>query len=362
MGSWLAAHKFLLIIIPCSMIIIAAGVVSTLILIDAANSVAVEEPEPEPDPDPVPIVKYFSRLTGFPIAGQEQLNAPATCVMIENSPDARPQSGLTAAGVVYEAEAEGGITRFMAVYQQHDLPMLLGPVRSLRLYYAHWARPYNCAIAHWGGADDALWLVRNTPGFRDADQSFNPSAYWRIKNWGRYAPHDGYTNAERQIALNAARGFGPSEFVGFPRAVGGVLPTRSEVPATAINIKMVGAYYSVRYAYDAASNSYLRSHESGGAHMDKDVNAVVTQNAPKVVIAIRTAEEGRAGGYYMNTVAVGTGAAYIFQNGEYIEGTWTKSSILAELEFHDAAGKPIVFVPGQVWITAVVKNRPITWQ
>ena len=37
-------------------------------------------------------------------------------VMIENHQEARPQSGIASADVIYEAVAEGGITRFMALF------------------------------------------------------------------------------------------------------------------------------------------------------------------------------------------------------------------------------------------------------
>jgi len=358
--GWMAKHVFLLILIPCSILILASGVTSALILIDMIEEPVAEEPEPEPDPDPEPIVKYFSHLTGLEVENKEALNRPATCVMIENAPEARPQSGVRNAGIVYEAIAEGGITRFMTVYQEGELPDLIGPVRSVRLYYAQWAKIYQCGIAHWGGADDALNLIRYTAGFRDADQFFNPSAYWRLA--GRAAPHNGYTNAERQKALNASRGFGASEFVGFPRAIAGKLPTRSEVKATTISMKISSALFSVNYAYDAVSNSYLRAHDSGGAHMDRDVSDVRTQNAPKVVIAMMVGEVARGGGPYINAVAIDTGVAHIFQNGEYIAGSWTKSSVDTELEFHDGAGKPIVFIPGQIWISAVPKTKAVSWQ
>ena len=78
---------------------------------------------------------YYSPLTGLEVASQEAITAAATCVMIENSPDARPQSGLDQAGVVFEANAEGGITRFMAIYQEAK-PQFLGPIRSLRMTYS----------------------------------------------------------------------------------------------------------------------------------------------------------------------------------------------------------------------------------
>lgn len=356
--EWVRAHVFLLIVIPCSVLIVASGVVSALVLV-AAKGETTDGAEVPPAPDPEPMVKYFSRLTGLPVVGREALNSPATCMMIENSPQARPQSGLHNAGVVYEAVAEGGITRFMAVFQEGELAELMGPVRSVRLYYAEWAKPYNCAIAHVGGADDALSLVHGA-GWRDADQFFNSGAYWRASS--AQAPHNVYTNAERMKALNASKGWTNSEFAGLPRAVGGVLPTRSEAPATAINIRISSALYNANYIYDAASNSYLRSHESGGAHMDRDVNGGLTQNAPKVVVAIMVEETRRPYSPYMNTVTTGTGVAHIFQNGEYIAASWTKAAVDSKLELTDSAGMPVVLVPGQVWISAVQNSKPVTWQ
>ena len=106
--------------------------------------------------------------------------------MIENSPDARPQSGLKAAGVVYEAIAEGGITRFMALYQTSK-PELIGPVRSLRMYYLDWFAPYSASIAHVGGSLNALTEARSGK-YRDLDQFFNSQTYWRASD--RYAPHN----------------------------------------------------------------------------------------------------------------------------------------------------------------------------
>lgn len=351
-------HRFVLMVIPCCLVIVASGTMSALVLVGAWGDNTEDGQEIELAPDPEPIVRYFSRLTGLAVKGKEALNSSATCIMIENSPVSRPQSGLRNAGVIYEATAEGGITRFMAVYQAHDLPTLIGPVRSIRMQYAEWAKNYQCAVAHWGGADDALRLVRG-PGFRDADQFFNPSAYWRQA--GRYAPHNGYTNAERQTALNAARGFGTSEFTGFPRAVGGVLPTRSKVEAKVVNITISSTPFNVKYEYDAVNNVYWRAHVNGGAHMDQDIEGTKTQNAPKVVVALMTSEVGRAGGYYTNVVAIGTGKAHIFQNGEYIEASWKKGSMDSELEFYGVDGKVVVLVPGQVWISAVA-NKPVTWQ
>jgi len=121
--------------------------------------------------------KYYSPLTGEQVADEAATKQVVTAIMIENSPDARPQSGIKDAGVVYEAIAEGGITRFLTLHQQ-DKPQLVGPVRSLRIYFLDWLAPYNASVAHVGGSADALAEVRNG-SYRDIDQFFNADSYWR---------------------------------------------------------------------------------------------------------------------------------------------------------------------------------------
>jgi len=108
-----------------------------------------------------------SKLTGVqvdPAVNQR----PTTAVMIENSTAARPQSGLDQAGVVFEAIAEGGITRFEAIYQDSQ-PAYLGPVRSVRPYYIQWALGFDAAIAHVGGSPEALSDIK-TWNAKDLDQ------------------------------------------------------------------------------------------------------------------------------------------------------------------------------------------------
>jgi hypothetical protein len=144
-------------------------------------------------PDPV----YYSTLTGKKVKDEAMTTWPTAAIMIENSPDARPQSGLKQAGVVYEAIAEGGITRFLALYQE-DKPTLIGPVRSLRPYFVDWLTPYNASVVHVGGSSAALKRIRNGE-YRDIDQFFNASTYWRSTD--RYAPHNVYTNFNRIDAL-----------------------------------------------------------------------------------------------------------------------------------------------------------------
>ena len=115
--------------------------------------------------------KYYSPLTGVALAEEVLTKRHVTAVMIENSPDARPQSGLKDAGIVYEAIAEGGITRFLALYQE-SRPGLVGPVRSVRPYYVEWGAAYDAAVAHIGGSARALQMIRSGNYGLDIDQFF----------------------------------------------------------------------------------------------------------------------------------------------------------------------------------------------
>ena len=99
----------------------------------------------------------YSNLTGEIVASEEEKAAPTFCIQTPNGTDgARPQVGLTQAGVIFEAIAEAGITRFAAIYQNPS-SAAIGPIRSLRMYYLMWDTPFDCTIVHAGGADDA-WL------------------------------------------------------------------------------------------------------------------------------------------------------------------------------------------------------------
>ena len=302
-----------------------------------------DEPAPVQKPKVTkPVVKYFSPLTGKQVESEAATKQAVTAIMIENSPDARPQSGLKDAGVVYEAIAEGGITRFLALYQQ-EKPALIGPVRSLRMYYVDWLAPYQASAAHIGGSAGALAEIRNG-SYRDIDQFFNDAYYWRAGD--RAAPHNVYTSFERLDALNTAKGYTESIFTSFARSD---TPSISEVAATSIGIDFSSASYNTQYDYDASSNTYLRS-VGGEAHDDREAGRL----APSVVVAMHvdmaTVMED---GYRGSITTIGTGRAEVFQSGKVIECTWRKNSRSEPLELIDASGQPLKLVRGQTWIAAV---------
>lgn len=347
--AWVKRHKWPIIIIG-GVLTLAIGTFAYLILSPApAAAPVVVKHTIEP---PKPAVKYYSPLTGVEVASEAATKAPVTAIMIENSPDARPQSGLKNSGVVFEAIAEGGITRFLVLYQS-EKPSLVGPVRSVRMYYVDWLAAFNASVAHVGGSAAALVEVRNGK-YRDIDQFFNSGSYWRATD--RYAPHNVYTSFERLDSLNAKKGYTESNFTGFTRIDGA--PSK-EPDATKINITISSFLYNSSYIYDAQTNTYARS-EGGAPHMDREDGQIT----PSVVIAMHVNETTvLEDGYRQQINAIGSGDATIFQNGTATNVTWHKASRTDQITFTDAVGKDVPLVRGQTWIAAVPNGSgAVSWQ
>lgn len=324
------------------------GVCVAIISVGAYALLNRQAPEPkpapiaaQPEPEPEPVI-YYSPLTGEKVANERDQTAAVTAIMIENSPDARPQSGLKNAGVVYEAIAEGGITRFLALYQNKK-PQLIGPVRSVRMYYVDWLAPYNPSIAHVGGSSRALKEIRNGR-YRDIDEFFNAGTYWRATD--RYAPHNVYTSFKNIDALNKAKGYTTSQFDSFPRVDG---KPASNPTANTVTINFSSPTYNTSYIYDKKNNRYLRR-LAGVAHKDRESGQI----APSVVIAMRVnMQHVMEDGWREQITTTGSGKAVLFQNGVAKNVTWHKKSRSAPLKITDAAGKEVSLIRGQTWIAAV---------
>ena len=352
--QWFSKHNPTLFIATIILIIFAGG---NIIVIFATQSDASTTAIPlsklfVAKPKPVIPPTYYSPLTGVAYSDESLTKRPVTGIMIENSPDARPQSGLKNSGIVFEAIAEGGITRFLVLYQA-EKPQLIGPVRSLRLYDIDWLAAFDASIGHVGGSAYALNEIRNG-SYRDIDQFFNSNTYWRSND--RYAPHNVYTSFAKLDALNTAKGYTSSSFTGFPRVDGKASDTPN---ATNINITISDDLFNSNYIFDAKTNTYAR-YQAGEPHMDREDGQIT----PSVVIAIRVDESTvLQDGYRESITTIGSGAATIFQNGTATAATWSKTNTTDQIKFKDSDGKDIPLVRGQTWIAAVPNNQgDVTWK
>lgn len=306
------------------------------------QDIAVKKPEQ----------KFYSALTGLPVKNEAATTKPVTGIIIENSPDARPQSGLKQGEVIYEAIAEGGITRFLVFYQQNK-PSLIGPVRSLRSYHPDWIRPYDASVIHVGGSARALKEIRSG-SYRDLDQFFNDGAYWRATD--RYAPHNVYTNFKRIDALNKRKGYTSSSPKPFAREDG---KPPEKLTATKVTINVSSAPYNSSYRYDKKANTYSRS-QGGAVHKDREKGTI----KPAVIIALIVKERTVMEETWRERITTtGSGKATIFQNGTAIRATWKKAKNTDQLSFYDKDGEEIALARGQTWITAVPSGKgSVSWK
>ena len=330
------------------------------------------------------INEIYSDLTGEKLTDASLKTAPVYCVQTPNGTDgARPQAGLTEAGVIFEAIAEAGITRFAAIYQNPSSGVV-GPIRSLRIYYLQWDTPFDCTIVHAGGSGDALAAVSNG-GYKDLTENYEYMyrGTYRNRLWNNL-----FTTSAYLKKFSEDKGYATSEIKGFSRmtpkesdkaraeatAVNKLVITEpaqgdtSETKATTpeIGLRLGGlAPFNVSYTYDAKTNTYLRSYGNGNAHevyrcpgedlgeKNPEDDCELTQMTPAVVVAMMVEESKASDNYHEDITAIGSGKAYIFQNGTAIEGTWSKSSVEEQIKFLDKNGGEIKLAPGQTFVTAV---------
>ena len=305
--------------------------------------VVVEKKVEEP---PKPTTEA-SKLTGLQVDFAVN-KRPVTSIQIENSPDARPQSALNQAGVVFEAIAEGGITRFNASFLDNQ-PDYIGPIRSVRPYYAQLAAPFDPIFVHAGGSGDGLAKLAQL-GLKDFDHGANGGAFQRVSD--RYAPHNLYSSTSAIDTASAARGYTSSDAKSFLR--------KAEKPSAAptariVDMSISSPLYNTHYDYDATTNSYKRS-MAGAPHLDHRSG---TQISPKAVVAL--VMNFSQNGIYSVYGILSSGTAFIFQDGDVTQVTWTKASDKEQITFTDATGKPVGLNPGQTWLTLIKEPGAVTF-
>jgi hypothetical protein len=290
------------------------------------------DPVPVPTPTPVPHIDTSKPI--YPIA-----------IMIENHPDARPHSGLTKADVVYEALAEGGISRFMAVYVNGEANPI-GPVRSARHYFAYLAAEYNATYVHIGSSPQGFAALAAVK-IPTLDESAGDPGFWR--NPARYAPHNAYTSTElirSAMARGSAGKVTPGGLAGFTFRDDRI-PLEGQ-KATEVSIAYPSAGYQVRYVYSPEEKMYRRI-MAGVPHRDAQTGEQVS--ARNVIVQfvdtwlIRGDDKGR-----LDMEQVGQGEALFFRDGVATKGYWKKPSYGNTTEWYDEDWKPLQMNPGKIWV------------
>ncbi len=278
-------------------------------------------------------------------------------VMIDDLSPARPQSGLSEADIVWQAPAEGGIPRYMAIFGA-TVPTDVGPVRSSRYYFITWASEYKAMYVHAGGSPQALSTLKakgNGQLVYNADEFSYGGSFRRISS--RVAPHNLYTTGRqlRRLAATLHATAAPKPIWTFDA------PAPLAARPTGGRITFAYPQNAIRYDYDRKTNTYLRTVTREGAQVDA---ATKQRIAPTNVIIMwmkfGPLNDGEAYKHRLEATVVGSGPAWVAANGHTVKGTWKKTSVSGPTLFYDTQGNPIDLTVGQTFVNVLTWGTPIT--
>ncbi len=295
------------------------------------------------------------KIDGIMVATSDANNVPA-CVMIENAAfsGVRPQSGLSAASVVYEVIVEGGITRLMAVYAGEQADPV-GPVRSARDTYLEFASEYNCAYVHAGGSYTAMNAIPQL-SLRDIDGLRESKWFWRDNT--KVSPHNLFTNTGNLYeAVSQGHSWTDAPTYQTWKFVNTDLVPPGEA-ATQVNIRFGGSY-NVTYDYNPEGNYYERSN-TGVAHTDANTGKTLTTR--NIIIQHVPAGEFIEGKGRVNFSVTGEGTVEIIRQGVVTKGIWKKTGRLDRTLFYAEDGQEIPLTRGNTWIEIVPDGYSVDWQ
>lgn len=290
-------------------------------------------------------------LTGLPITDLAGSQHPAVVVKMDNSPDARPQSGINEADIVYELLVEG-ITRYALVFQSQT-PDLVGPVRSARSSDIELLSNLGAPLIAWSGANPGVtkevYTAVDNGLLVNAGQDAFPAEYHRDN--ARQAPHNLYTTIPGLLAAATPAGAGaPAPLFtyrqpGVPYA-GGSLPA----PGYVIDF---GGGVRAEYVWDAERNGWDRFQidESHPRPESATVDGIGAQVAPQNVVVLFM-EYGRSPSDARSPMAISTGEgeALVLTDGKAIMGRWQRPTALSGWTLVDQGGNPIALSPGRTWV------------
>lgn len=264
-------------------------------------------------------------------------------VMIDNDPNARPHAGLARAQLVYEAKAEAGITRFMALFAADEKLPAIGPVRSARPYFVRWAEGYDALYVHVGGSPEALELLSRV-GMPSINEFYNGSYFWRADD--KIAPHNVHTSTENLRGYLEKRSLEDDDYRGWRYKDDAAATERPSAQTITVNYSVTD--FLVEWNYDAEKNAYRR--RLGGApHNDADGTPIYAKNILIAIVPARVVDEQ----FRRQMDMVGSGQAWYCLDGTCREGEWKKPLEQEREVFYDANGEDVALNGGTTWVEVV---------
>lgn len=265
---------------------------------------------------------------------------PALAVKIGNNAEARPQAGINEADIIYEEIVEGGVTRYMAIFNS-QVPTRVGPVRSVRGMDPNIALNWGGIFAYSGGASQNETKIKGTKGIVALNETAAGDGMKRDS--ARGAPNNLYV----QTATMFVKGGTPIP----PRAQFTYSKKTITVGDAALKFEIgFKSGFACTWQYDAVTNKYLRFYGTKPV-VDQEGKQVAASNVVVQTIVYPSESEG---------VTTGTGKVQIFRDGKMVTGTWNRPSNSNPAEYLDAAGTKIALTPGQTWVELASASTPVT--
>lgn len=333
--------------------------VSTPVAPTQTSPMATQAPEPTTaipgliGPDQFPA--NVNPLTGLAVEDPSRLDRRPLAIKISNYPSVvRPQSGLNSADLVFEHYAEGGVTRFTAVFYTNDVDPV-GSIRSARLIDLEIPRMYDAAFAYSGSSGPVRLMLRDSEFFdRIISPDFAHGGFYRIPDPNKAVEHTLFTDTNRLRAILEERGLDSRPQFQTNMTFLATIPDGG-TPASAIEIRYIGA--NAFWRFDPITGGYMRSTD-GVAHLDANTGHQLNFKNVVVVGAHHEdtdiLEDLVGGGHYSIQIQVwGEGPVSIFRDGQRFEGRWRRESPNDMLTFYDADGNFLPLAPGKTFVELV---------
>jgi hypothetical protein len=299
----------------------------------------VDAPPPPPPECP---------LTGEPAPHGTVPDRPALAVKIENYPDARPQAGLQSADIVYEEPVEGGITRFVTVYQCDD-ETRVGPVRSVRTTDPDVLAQFGVPVlAYSGGAPNVIRVVEDAE-LVALDETSGGQAFER--DTSRVAPHNLYAGTKALYHAARSKEQAPEPVFSYAEELDG-----GSRRATSVHLPFSPTYADVWWTWNRKADAWLRAH-GDEPHLAEEGGPV---SATNVLVQVVDVVVGPRGGISPHLELTGSGKAYLFRDGRVTVGHWERPRLGDVTRFVAKDGREMLLAPGRTWVELFPSSLPVT--
>ncbi len=325
-----------------------SGNVDSVPISSTTSTIAATSSSTSPVTSSVPVAGPVMPLTGLPMADGVLALRPAIVVKVDNHPDARPQTGLNQADIVFEENVEA-LTRFALVFHSQGSDPV-GPIRSGRTQDINLLSSLNGVLFVWSGGNKGVTAAVKSSNFVNMSPSVAGRGSGFFRSDDKKAPHNLYTNTSDIWTVGAGRGGTP-----LPQFSYSTDPSsNSGVDVVGVKLRMDGSM-KASWEWDADKRAFARRHDAK-VHLDSNGEQVTTENLLVITVEYKISAANKKSPEAQTT---GTGVAWVLQQGKITQGTWTRADEMDPWTLTDETGEPILLTPGRTFVELIRKGQGV---